>query len=220
MMPIHKEGHKFLIVYLLIAGVVAVGLNILPSVPYLLKLSLNLGLLLLTLLFFWFFRIPKRPFGSDPLAVYAPVDGKVVVIEKVHEPEYFNDPRIQVSIFMSPFNPHVNFTPMEAEVEYFKYHPGNYLLAFHPKSSDLNEHTSIGLRGKHGTLLMKQIAGAVARRIVWYCEPGEHFKTGSEIGFIKFGSRIDLLLPVDAEILVQMGQRVRAGSDVIARFQA
>lgn len=219
-MPIHREGHRFLLYFFLIAAVAALLINLVPGTPFILRLILNLGLIWLAAVLIWFFRIPRRPFGKEPDAVYAPVDGKVVVVEKVDENEHFMDRRVQVSIFMSPFNPHVNFTPMTSEVVYFKYHPGDYLLAFHPKSSSLNERTSIGLQGKGGNVLMKQIAGAVARRIVWYCKEGDSFQTGSEIGFIKFGSRIDLLVPEDAVIQVAVGQKVRAGRDIIARFSS
>jgi phosphatidylserine decarboxylase len=147
----------------------------------------------------------------------APADGKVVVIEQVDEAEYFHDSRIQVSIFMSPVNVHVNRIPMDGTVVYNHYHKGKYLVAWHPKSSELNERHSIVLENEKGfSILVKQIAGALAKRICNYAEPGKSFKQGDEFGFIKFGSRVDLLLPLNAVIEVQPNQTVKSGVTVIA----
>jgi phosphatidylserine decarboxylase len=153
-------------------------------------------------------------------AVVSPADGKIVVIEKVVEDEFFNDERIQVSIFMSPLNVHLNRVPFDGTVDYYKYHPGKYLVAFHPKSSKLNERNSCVIRDKKGRqVLMRQIAGAVARRIRFYLHEGQQVRQGEELGFIKFGSRMDLFLPLNTEIAVEMGQPVKAGMDVIARLK-
>lgn len=171
------------------------------------------------LLILQFFRHPSRntPKGDD--LVICPADGKVVVIERVFEKEYFKDERIQVSIFMSPLNVHVNRAPIAGSVDYVKYHPGEYLVAWHPKSSELNERTSIAMSHGKDSLLLKQIAGAVARRIRWYVNEGDLIGQGDEFGFIKFGSRVDVLLPLDAEIDVKLDQKVTGGETILARFK-
>ena len=152
--------------------------------------------------------------------ILAPADGKVVVIEKTEEPEYLKDKRIQVSIFMSPLNVHINRYPLSGKVNYVKYHPGQYLVAWHPKSSTENERTTIVVEHKNKTeILFRQIAGALARRIVYYCKEGEEAMQGKEFGFIKFGSRVDVFLPENAKINVQLGQVVTGGETVIASFQ-
>jgi phosphatidylserine decarboxylase len=165
-----------------------------------------------------FFRVPSRRHTKDPSSVIAPADGKVVVIEEVHDVEYFNDRRLQVSIFMSPLNVHVNRNPMDGEVLYSRYHPGKYLVAWDPKSSTENERHSVVIRNGKTTLLVKQIAGAVARRIVNYLRPGLRVVQNEEMGFIKFGSRVDLLLPVGTKLKVNMGDVVKGGVTVIASF--
>jgi len=162
-----------------------------------------------------FFRNPKRliPIGENN--VIAPADGKVVVMEEVMETEYFNEKRLQVSIFMSPANVHVNRSPIDGEIKYFKYHPGRYLVAWHPKSSTDNERTSLVIENESFSVLVRQIAGKLARRIVYYVEQGDEIERGEEFGFIKFGSRIDLFLPLTTEIQVHIGQKVRGGETVI-----
>ncbi len=162
-----------------------------------------------------FFRNPKRyiPLGDD--AIICPADGKVVVIEDVMETEYFNEMRKQVSVFMSPANVHVNRSPIDGEIKYFKYHPGKYLVAWHPKSSTDNERTSMVIENESFSVLVRQIAGKLARRIVYYIEEGDEIERGEEFGFIKFGSRIDLFLPLDTRISVELNQKVRGGETVI-----
>ena len=164
----------------------------------------------------FFFRVPKRNIVGSDNDVTSVADGKVVVIEKVYEPEYFKSECIQVSVYMDFFNVHVNFWPISGEVKYYKYHPGKYMLAFLPKASELNEHTSTAIRSQYGDVFFKQIAGTFARRIVCYAEPGNNEQKGSECGIIKFGSRIDMYLPLDADIKVKLGDYVRASESIIA----
>lgn len=166
-----------------------------------------------------FFRVPVRTTVKNPKHIIAPADGKVVVIEEVIETEYFKEPRRQVSIFMSPINVHINFNPISGIVSYFKYHPGKYLVAWHPKSSTDNERTTVVVKHANGTeVLFRQIAGALARRICWYVKEGQSVEQGSEFGFIKFGSRIDIYLPLDAKILVNLEDRPVGGETVIAEL--
>lgn len=180
--------------------------------------ALVLVFFVLLLFILYFFRNPLRPLPVvDNHLIYAGADGKVVAIEETHEEEYFNAPRIQVSIFMSPLNVHVNRAPLSGEITYYKYHPGGYKVAWHPKSSTENERTTYVLKSEDAEILIRQIAGAMARRIVSYPRKGDHVRQGDELGFIKFGSRFDVLLPVDAEIMVQIGQRVKGNVTVLAR---
>jgi phosphatidylserine decarboxylase len=167
------------------------------------------------------FRNPSRqiPRSGDDL-IYAPADGKVVVIEETMENEYLKRNAIQVSIFMSPVNVHVNRIPVGGKVTYFKYHPGKYLVAWHPKSSTENERTTMGLYAGGQTLLIRQIAGALARRIKWYVKEGQEVQQGEEFGFIKFGSRVDIFLPIGSEIKVKIGDTVRGNLDVIATLKS
>jgi phosphatidylserine decarboxylase len=166
-----------------------------------------------------FFRKPTRTTPINPKHIIAPADGKVVVIEEVVENEYFKEPRRQVSIFMSPLNVHINFNPISGIVTYVKYHAGKYLVAWHPKSSTENERTTIVVKHHNGTeILFRQIAGALARRICWYLKEGQAVEQGSEFGFIKFGSRIDIFLPLDAKILVNINDKPVGGETVIAEL--
>ena len=166
-----------------------------------------------------FFRIPARALTLDEKQVIAPADGTVVVIEETEEGEYFKDKRRQVSIFMSPLNVHVNRNPLSGVVSYFRYYPGKYLVAWHPKSSTDNERTTVVIQQSNGVeVLMRQIAGALARRIVWYVKEGEAVKQTEEMGFIKFGSRVDLYLPLDAKINVKMGEKTKGGVTVVAEL--
>lgn len=172
---------------------------------------LSLGALVMAYLIIQFFRVPKREcvFGEND--IMCPADGKIVVIEEVEETEYFKDKRIQISIFMSPMNVHANYNPISGIVKYVKYHPGLFLVAWHPKSSTDNERSTMVTQHSSGKeVLFRQIAGAVARRICYYLEPNQNVTTGEEFGFIKFGSRIDLLLPVDTKIDVKIGDKVQA----------
>ncbi|HND89211.1 MAG TPA: phosphatidylserine decarboxylase family protein, partial [Saprospiraceae bacterium] len=166
-----------------------------------------------------FFRNPVREvMVADQNIVYAPADGRICVIEEVMEAEYFHSKRLQVSIFMSPFNVHVNRNPVSGIVNYFRYHPGKYLVAWHPKSSTENERTTVVYGLGETEILMRQIAGAMAKRIKWYIGEGDQVEQGNDMGFIKFGSRVDLFLPLDAKIEVLMNQQVRGNKTVIARL--
>jgi phosphatidylserine decarboxylase len=174
---------------------------------------------ILAIIVLQFFRVPERKTVQNPKHIIAPADGKVVVIEEVMETEYFNAPRRQVSIFMSPINVHINFNPISGIVSYFKYHSGKFLVAWHPKSSTDNERTTVVTKHANGTeILFRQIAGALARRICWYVEVGTKVEQGKEFGFIKFGSRIDIFLPLDAKILVKLEDKPVGGETVIAEL--
>jgi len=156
----------------------------------------------------------------DDDLIMAPADGKVVVIEETTEDEYLNEKRVQISIFMSPLNPHVNRIPISGIIKYFKYHSGHYKVAWHPKSSKENERTTIVLESKDGLkILIRQIAGAMARRIKWYIEEGQEVEQGHEFGFIKFGSRVDIFIPVDADVKVNIGEKTKAGKTVLAQLR-
>lgn len=167
----------------------------------------------------FFFRVPDRKKVGGEEAVTSVADGKVVVIEKVYEPEYLKCECIQVSVYMDFFNVHVNFWPISGEVTYYKYHPGKYFLAYLPKASELNEHSSIGIKGAHGEVFFKQLAGTFARRIVCYAKPGNIENKGDQCGIIKFGSRIDMYLPLDADIKVSLGEHVKASETIIAELR-
>jgi len=175
--------------------------------------------LLLYILVLQFFRSPRVISLENENQVIAPADGKIVVIENVLEKEYLNENRIQISIFMSPLNAHVNRNPVSGIVKYFKYHPGQYLVAWHPKSSEKNERTTMVLELQNGLeILVRQIAGAMARRIKWYIEEGEQVTQGKEFGFIKFGSRVDVFVPLNANVVVKIGDKNRAGKTVLAEL--
>jgi phosphatidylserine decarboxylase len=217
-MTIHKEGYPSLA----IAFVALFFLNLLsarlfPSqeLPAYIVLGISVFLFLIVL---QFFRSPKVVINQNENQILAPADGKVVVIEETEESEFLKEKRIQVSIFMSPLNVHINRNPIGGKVTYCKYHPGKYLVAWHPKSSTENERTSIAIQNQRGSLLMRQIAGALARRIVWYVKEGEQVNQGEEFGFIKFGSRVDIFLPLTASIKVQIGQKTTGGKTVIAEW--
>ena len=165
-----------------------------------------------------FFRIPSRDFTNDESAIVSPADGKVVVIEEVHDTEYFNEKRLQISVFMSPANVHVNRYPFSGKVLYSKYHKGKYLVAWDPKSSTENERHSIVLQNSKATVLVKQIAGALAKRIMNYANVDEDVQQNAELGFIKFGSRVDLLLPIGTKVNVKIGEQVKNGISVLATF--
>ena len=186
-----------------------------PVVGWLVLIG-TVGLLIFILSFF---RIPKRAHAEGQELIVAPCDGTVVVIEEVQPDEYFQDKRLQLSIFMSPLNVHVNRNPVSGECLYSQYHPGKYLVAWHPKSSTENERHSVVLKTGNTEILVKQIAGALAKRIVNYLKTGMKVKQNDELGFIKFGSRVDLLLPVGTEVNVQLGQAVKGGVDVLATLK-
>ncbi|WP_224483546.1 phosphatidylserine decarboxylase family protein [Robertkochia aurantiaca] len=212
----HKEGYKIIIItlFLVIAGVLSAHFYIDKDW---IRILVQMIFLVLLILILQFFRNPKRLISPDDATVIAPVDGKVVVIEKVFEKEYFKDERIQVSIFMSPINVHVTRYAIGGKVTYSKYHPGKYLVAWHPKSSEENERTTVVIKNPvYGEVLYRQIAGAMAKRIVNYAREGQEAVQGADAGFIKFGSRVDLFLPLDADIKVALHEKVRGGVDVIA----
>lgn len=217
MFSIHKEGTaSILVVTLFIAIINILAQQFAPDWFTIIISIVSIALMVLTL---QFFRNPKRKIPKlDDNLVYAPADGKVVVIEETQETEYLKDKRIQVSIFMSPLNVHVNRNPISGEVEYSKYHKGKYLVAWHPKSSTENERTTVVINnGKH-EILFRQIAGALARRIVNYLEVGDKVKQGEDMGFIKLGSRVDVYLPLDAEIKVKIGDKVKGNFTELARI--
>ena len=214
----HKEGFKIIrnttITLLIINGIAwyFFGESILIKL-------LTFTSVVFSILILQFFRNPKRVTPLNSNQVIAPADGKIVVLEETVEHEYFKDKRIQVSIFMSPFNVHVNRYPISGEVKFTKYHPGKFLVAWHPKSSIENERTTIVVENeKTGPILLRQIAGAVAKRIVLYAKKGEKCSQGHDMGFIKFGSRVDLFLPLDAKINIKMNDIVKGGQTIIASF--
>ena len=217
-MKLHKEGRQTL----------TLGLVVLTGLPLLVHhyfgygaFFYSLGFLcaLTYLLLLNFFRIPAKKLVNDENLIVAPCDGKVVVIEEVNEDEYLREKRRQISIFMSPLNVHNNLNSISGEVSYFRYHPGKYLVAWHPKSSTENERTSYAIRHSSGReILQRQIAGALARRICWYVKPGDRVQQGKEYGFIKFGSRVDLFIPLEAEVLVNLEQKTTGGETIIARW--
>lgn len=212
-MTLHREGYLIMAVGLTILSAIQVGNYFLFTVTgwTWLFLLLSLGALVMAYLIIQFFRVPSRVFSFTDNDILCPADGKVVVIEEVTESEYFKDRRIQVSIFMSPMNVHVNYNPISGLIKYVKYHPGLFLVAWHPKSSTDNERTTMVIEHSSGKeVLFRQIAGAVARRICYYVQPGQTVKTGDEFGFIKFGSRVDVLLPLDCKINVKIGDMVKA----------
>ena len=218
-MKIHPEGY----IIILVAFLILVGINVLIRSIWSYQ-WLTIFLATASFIFFcvivWFFRNPDRTLIAEDDKIFAPADGRVVVIEEVEEPEYFKDKRIQVSIFMSPLNVHVNRFPVNGEVIYTKYHPGKYLVAWHPKSSLLNERATVVIKTPNGEkVLVRQIAGAVARRIVTYPKPGDQATQGSDLGFIKFGSRVDLFLPLGTKINVDLEQAAKGNQTVIATFK-
>ncbi|MBB68474.1 MAG: phosphatidylserine decarboxylase family protein [Flavobacteriaceae bacterium] len=213
----HKEGQTIIFITLIIVGSLFLVMDFI-GIPWLVK-TLQIGLLLVFILILQFFRNPKRNTQPDDAHVISSVDGKVVVIEEVQEPEYFKDKRLQVSVFMSPINVHVTRYPIGGKVLFSKYHPGKYLVAWHPKSSELNERTTVVVENpKFGKVLYRQIAGALARRIVNYAKKDQNVIQGSDAGFIKFGSRVDLFLPLDTKLDVKLNQKVRGGETVIAKL--
>jgi len=218
-MKIHKEGYASIIVAFIIFSLINIVAYVFvrqysPLLAWLIFVaSFALFIFLLS-----FFRIPNRTYHSGDEAIVAPCDGTVVVIEEVQADEYFTDRRLQLSIFMSPLNVHVNRNPVSGGITYCEYHKGKYLVAWHPKSSTENERHSVVYRRDGKELLVKQIAGALAKRIVNYLKPGDEVIQGAEMGFIKFGSRVDLLLPLDAKVEVKMNQKVKGGVTVLARW--
>lgn len=212
----HKEGYKIIFTAFAICVVSSLIINSFVE-PVLVKRIIILTLMIVFVLVLQFFRNPKRKITPNISHVLSPVDGKVVVVEEVYEKEYFKDRRIQVSVFMSPLNVHVTRYPVGGSITYNKYHPGKYLVAWHPKSSDENERTTVVIKNSYlGDILYRQIAGAMAKRIVNYAKVGSEVEQGEDSGFIRFGSRVDVFLPVGTNINVKLNQKVTGGITIIA----
>lgn len=216
-MKLHKESKGTITVATILFVIIA------ATSIYLLEmwsLLIIIPLLVIYSLVFWFFRVPNRNILDHVENVIAPVDGKVVMIKEVEEDEFLKEKAIQVSIFMSPLNVHICRYPVSGNVIYKKYHPGKYLVAWHEKSSTENERTTVAVESlTNHKVVFRQIAGYVARRIVFYCNEGDSAKAGHEFGFIKFGSRMDIFLPLDTEIICKIGDKTKGGLDVIARMK-
>lgn len=218
-MTIHKEGYKTIAWATILFGVInIISFYFISFWSPMLSWIIFIASLVLLIFLISFFRIPKRNLFSGEDSVVAPADGKVVTIEEVEADEYFADRRLQVSIFMSPLNVHVNRNPVSGDVMYSEYHKGKYLVAWHPKSSTENERHTVVYKANGKELLIKQIAGALAKRIVNYLQAGQQVKQGDEMGFIKFGSRVDVLLPLNAKVKVKINEMVQGGITVIATW--
>lgn len=220
-MKFHKEGYVSLFVIILFGALLNwLAFYFFPNYPIVHYFTIAVAVFLLIVIL-QFFRSPIRTIEINENQILSPCDGKVVVIENVQETEYLNEKRLQLSIFMSPINVHSNLYPIAGKINYYKYHPGKYLVAWHPKSSTDNERTTVVVEDhKKRKVLFRQIAGALARRIVFYGKEGDQVKQGSECGFIKFGSRVDLLLPLDVKIEVGLNEKVVGGKSVIATFNS
>lgn len=214
-MKIHKEGYQFIISQIII--ILILSLIIVFDASFFMFILLS-SFILIFAFTLYFFRIPKRTFERKENVIYSPCDGKVVIIEEVKEIEFYKDIRLQISIFMSPLNPHNQLYPISGRVKYTKYHPGKYIVAWHPKSSLLNERSSVIVENKKISILFRQIAGKIARRIITYSKVGDIVKCSEEYGFIKFGSRIDMFLPLDTSINIRVGEKVKAGKSIIGTY--
>ena len=214
----HKECYTIILITFVLVAISTLLIDRYITISWL-RFSLEVGLLILLILILQFFRNPKRHTKLNDNQVLSPVDGKVVVIEEVFEPEYFKEKRLQVSVFMSPINVHVTRYPIGGNVVFSKYHPGKYLVAWHPKASEENERTTVVVENEtYGKVLYRQIAGAMARRIVNYAKQNDKAIQGTDSGFIKFGSRVDLFLPLDTNIKVELNQKVNGGESIIAEL--
>ncbi len=217
-MKVHKEGIPS-VLFVLISALTISGLCLYFSKFSIWSIALSILLFGFALFVVSFFRAPSRPANGSATQVVAPADGKVIIIEEVEEPEYFKDKRLKVSIFMSFFNVHMNWIPITGQISYYKYHPGLYLAAWHPKSSTKNERSTIVVKNENGTeVLCRQIAGLVARRVVSYVNEGQNFKASDEMGFIKFGSRADLYFPIGTKLNVELGDKVKGSTSIIAEL--
>ena len=215
---IHREGWPTIILALIVSGIlVFISLYFAPDNKILFYACGGLSILLMVTSL-QFFRNPSRKWTENVNAIVSPADGKVVVIEEVEETEYFRDKRIQISVFMSPVNVHVNRNPVSGKIKLAKYHPGLYLVAWHPKSSTENERTTIVVSHAKGEILFRQIAGALARRICYYVKEGDSVKQSAEMGFIKFGSRVDIFLPIGTSLKCKLGDHVRGGITELAQW--
>ncbi|WP_429378461.1 phosphatidylserine decarboxylase family protein [Mucilaginibacter sp. UYCu711] len=220
-MTFHKEGYTSLALCILFIFVLNAAMQFYKPDATALKWIVYILSFALFAIIVQFFRNPHFDITQDDKVVLCPADGKVVVIEETTETEFLKDKRIQISVFMSPVNVHVNRHPISGVIKYFKYHPGKYLVAWHPKSSTENERTTVVTENKAGTqVLFRQIAGALARRIVWYVKEGDKVEQGDQFGFIKFGSRVDLFLPLGSKINVEIGEVVKGGQTVLAELPA
>ena len=218
-MTIHKEGIRTIVLTAILFGAINLASFYFLSSDYpWLSWFIFFASIVVWLFIISFFRVPSRTLVSDETSIIAPADGKVVVIEEAYDEEYFKDKRLQISIFMSPANVHQNRNPISGEVVYSKYHKGKYLVAWHPKTSTENERHSVVIMNKNGEVLVKQIAGAVARRIINYLKVGQKAEQAGEMGFIKFGSRVDVLLPLGSKVEVKLNQTVVGGITVLARI--
>lgn len=219
-MTIHREGHTVLFILLIVLFALNLGVFYYYPESELMQNSIILTSVIFYILILQFFRNPIFAITQNTQHVLAPADGKVVVIEETEETEYLRERRKQVSIFMSPVNVHVNRMPVAGEISYFKYHPGKYLVAWHPKSSTENERTTVAVKMANGVeILFRQIAGALARRIRWYVKKGDALQQGQEFGFIKFGSRVDIFLPLNAKVVVKIGDITKGGRTIIAELE-
>lgn len=217
-MKIHHEGYKIILVTVIVVGILGFLANQYIPDDYI-RLFLLIGLGIELLWTISFFRVPARKTNVTANAILSAADGKVVTIEEVEETEYFSGKCMMVSVFMSPFNVHVNWYPMDGDVAYTQYHPGKYLAAYNPKSSTLNERNTVVVTNKQGkSVLMRQIAGVMARRIISYAKTGDVAQQGGEFGIIRFGSRVDFFMPTTAKLEVKIGDKVKAKQTVIARF--
>ncbi|OKS88959.1 phosphatidylserine decarboxylase family protein [Mucilaginibacter polytrichastri] len=220
-MTFHKEGYTSLALCILFIFILNAVTQFYYPQAFALKWVIYILSALLFIIIVQFFRSPSFAINTGEQTVLCPADGKVVVIEETEEGEFFKDKRIQISVFMSPVNVHVNRNPIGGVVKYFKYHPGKYLVAWHPKSSTENERTTVVIENSKGTsVLFRQIAGAMARRIVWYVKEGDKVDQGQQFGFIKFGSRVDIFLPLGTKINVNLGEVVKGGRTVLAELTA
>jgi len=216
-MSVHKEGRIILFVLLVILFAINYAVSYFFPADRMIQNIVIVISLVIYILILQFFRNPHIHIEQNEKHVLAPADGKVVVIEETEETEYLNEKRKQISIFMSPVNVHVNRMPVGGLISYFKYHPGKYLVAWHPKSSTENERTTVVAKMSNGAeILFRQIAGAVARRIKWYVTEGQQLQQGQEFGFIKFGSRVDIFIPLNAEVKVKVGDKTTGGKTIIA----
>jgi len=220
-MTIHKEGYTSIALCILFIFVLNAVIQFYFPQAAAVKWVVYILSFLLFVIILQFFRSPSVSISTDETQVLCPADGKVVVIEETEETEFLKDKRIQLSVFMSPVNVHVNRNPISGVITYFKYNPGKYLVAWHPKSSTENERTTIVTQNSAGVpVLFRQIAGALARRIVWYVKEGDTVEQGEQFGFIKFGSRVDVFLPLGSEIRVEIGQKVKGGQTILAVLPA
>lgn len=218
-MKFHKEGYTSLALTILVIMLANAAVRYWAPTNATLTWTVYVLSFLLFVIIVQFFRSPMRKIVEGENTILCPADGKIVIIEEVEEPEYFKGKRLQLSVFMSPVNVHVNRNPISGIVKYFKYHPGKYLVAWHPKSSVLNERTSVVLQNSDGQeILVRQIAGLLARRIVWYVNEGDQVQQGQEFGFIKFGSRVDLFMPLGTQIDVKVGDKVKGGITVLGHL--